>query len=327
MHNTPTVAWNTKLRLAISDVDETISEVYTPAEPAMINELSSFLEDGGKLFMVSGGWLKHIRSNIIDSIEPSLRKGILVAHCSGSEVWGFTDTGELRDEPFYSVYEETFTSEMKQAWRTAVAQLIQEFGFRTHDVRPKLEFRKTLGDDPHDIMFEDRGSQITLQLTNAYDLSDEQLAKLANDVPYINDQRDLRMPVMERAEELFQAAGLPITPRLGGSTAIDMAVRGVSKTTAIKYVLERPDVLATIGLTTGDIQDPASLEIWGDKFSVLRGGTDRHMSEALPPAVRSIDFREENPAEFLEGYNIVVWDGRQHLHHGLLEYLQTRHKN
>jgi hypothetical protein len=48
------------------------------------------------------------------------------------------------------------------------------------------------------------------------------------------------------------------------------------------------------------------------------------MSEALPKEVRSIDFREENPDEFLPGYNTVVWQGEKHLHHGLLEYLQTR---
>jgi hypothetical protein len=106
-----------------------------------------------------------------------------------------------------------------------------------------------------------------------------------------------------------------------------MAVRGISKTTAIKSVLENADVLSTIGLVLNDVADPIkSIEIWGDKFSELRGGTDRHMSEALPQDVRSIDFRQEDPTEFPEGYNIVVWDGQQHLHHGLLEYLQLRPK-
>ena len=28
---------------------------------------------------------------------------------------------------------------------------------------------------------------------------------------------------------------------------------------------------------------------------------------------------------FPEGYNIVLWTGQRHLHHGLLEYLQSRH--
>ena len=49
------------------------------------------------------------------------------------------------------------------------------------------------------------------------------------------------------------------------------------------------------------------------------------MSEALAPEVRSIDFRQEDPAEFPEGYNIVLWDGLERLHFGLLEYLQSRH--
>lgn len=322
----PNVTWNPKLRLAISDVDETIADVYSPAEQGMVDELSSYLADGGKLFMISGGWLKHMRTNTIDRIAPRLRQNILVAHCSGSEIWGFTSKGEQRDKPFYSKYEETFTPAMKQTWREVVAELIREFKFRPHSARPKPEFRETFGDDPHDIMYDDRGPQITFQLINAFDLSDKQLAKLDREVPFTHGQRDLRIPVMERAEELFAMAGLPITPRLAGSSAIDMAVRGVSKTTAIHYVLEHADVLATIGLQRSDLEPPEkTIEIWGDKFSALRGGTDRHMSEALPPAVRSIDFREEDPNEFLQGYNIVIWQGKHHLHHGLLEYLQSRH--
>ena len=322
------IAWNPNLKLAISDVDETIADVYTPAEPEMIAELSQFLSEGRKLFMVSGGWLKNMQANIIDGIEPELRKNILVAHCSGSEVWGFTQEGDLRERPFYSKYEELFTPEMKQAWRTAVSQLIKEFGFRTHATRPKQIFRETVSTDPLDTMFEDRGSQITMQLTNAFDLSDEQYAAIEREVPFTHGQRDLRIPVMERAQELFDAANLPITPRLGGTTAIDMAVKDVSKTTSIKSVLGSKEVLATIGLEPSDVANPAeTVEIWGDKFSAIRGGTDRHMSEALPPDVRSIDFRQEDPTEFPKGYNITVWDGQQHLHHGLLEYLKVRSKS
>jgi hypothetical protein len=69
---------------------------------------------------------------------------------------------------------------------------------------------------------------------------------------------------------------------------------------------------------------PEQIEIWGDKFSSVCGGTDRHMSEAVDPRVRSIDFRDEDPSEFLPGYNTVLWQGKHRLHHGLLEYLQSR---
>jgi hypothetical protein len=319
------ITWNNELRLAISDVDETIADVYTPADPAIIEELSSYLNDGGKIFMVSGGGLARIQKDIINFIAPKLRHDILISHCSGAEVWGFTPTGDLQDRPFYSVYENNFTDHLKKLWRDVVAELLNEFNLCPHPVRPKLKFIETIGRNPHDIMFDDRGPQITLELINAYDLSDEQIQQIGREVPYTHGQRDLRIPLMERAEQLFTQASIPITPRLGGTFALDFAVEGVSKTTSIKHVLNDPEILATIGLKPSDLANPQSMEVWGDKFSVLRGGTDRHMSEALSPKVRSINFREEDPAEFLEGYNTVVWDGQQHLHNGLLEYLASRH--
>ena len=325
MAETPTVTWNKELKLAVSDVDETIAEVYSPVEPAMAEELNSFIEDGGKLFMASGCGLQRILDGITKFIKPPLRRSILISHCSGTEVWGFNETGELRDKPFYSIYEDRFTPEMKKVWREKVAQLLEEFDLRPHDVRPKVEFIETIGRDPFDIMFDDRGPQITLEMINAYDLSDEQLEKVGREVPITHGQRDLRIPILERAEQLFAEANIPITPRLAGTFALDFAVEGVSKTTSVKYVLGNPEVLASIGLSPEDVKDPAHLEVWGDKFSVIRGGTDRHMSEALPPEVRSLDFREEDPAEFLEGYNTVIWDGSQHLHYGLREYLHSRH--
>jgi hypothetical protein len=326
MNKSPSLAWNNEIRLALSDVDETIAEVYTPAEPEMITELSSFLTDGGKLFMVTGGSLKRVREGITDLIDPALRHDILISHCSGAEVWGFTQSGDLRDEPFYSIYSETFTEDMKKRWREAVSQLVAEFGLRTYPAQPKAEFWKKVGRDPRDIMLDDRGPQITMEVVNGHDLTDEQVASFGQEIPRTHDgRRDLRIPLMQRAGELFVKMNVPISPRLGGVFALDFAIEGSSKTTSIKYVLENPDALVTIGLKAENLTSPSHFEVWGDKYSVLHGGTDRHMSEALPATVRSIDFREENPNEFPEGYNIVLWDGQGHLHHGLLEYLQSRH--
>jgi len=327
MNQTNPIIWNSRLRIAFSDVDETIAEVYTPADPGMITELSSYLHDGGKLFMVTGGSLKRVKRDIVDHIEPSLRHDILVSHCSGAEVWGFDSTGELREKPFYSVYEETFTPEMKIAWRKVVDQLVKEFKLRTHPAQPKIVFWEKVGHDPLDIMLDDRGPQITMEVVNGIDLTDEQLAQLPYEVPLTHGKRDLRTAIQNRAAELLDKAELPISPHFGGNFALDFVVGGVSKTTSIQAVLAMPEVLTTIGLKPEDVQNPAELEVWGDKFSMLHGGTDRYMSLALPPEVRSIDFREENPDEFLEGYNIVIWNGDHHLHHGLLEYLKSRHKD
>ena len=327
MNKRQSVTWNDKIRLAVADVDETIAEVYTPAEPAMINELSLFLSTGGKLFMVTGGSLKRVREGITNLIDPALRQTILVSHCSGSEVWGFTKEGELRSTPFYSVYDERFTEDMKKRWRKGVDQLISEFNLRPHPAQPKTDFWWQVGRDPRDIMLDDRGPQITMEVVNGHDLTPEQAKRFAQDIPLTHDsRRDLRIPLMQRAGEIFTAMNIPISPRLGGVFALDLAIEGSSKTTSIKYVLENPEALATIGLVSEDLAAPAHVEVWGDKYSILHGGTDKHMSEALPATVRSIDFRDENPAEFPEGYNIVLWTGQQRLHHGLLEYLQSRHK-
>ncbi len=320
------IIWNEKIKLAVSDVDETIAEVYTPAEDEMIGELSSYLSEGRKLFMVTGGSLSRVKAGITDLISPELRRDILISHCSGAEVWGFTDSGEVRAQPFYSVYEETFTPEMKQSWRDCVAKLVKEFELRTYPARPKVKFWNEIGREPLDVMLDDRGPQITLEVVNGTDLTDDQLAALPYEVPLTHSKHDLRTPLQERAIELFNEAGVPITPRFGGNFALDFAIKGVSKTSSIRSVLDRPEVLGTIGLSIEDLQQPSDFEIWGDKFSVLHGGTDRHMCEALPPEVRAIDFREEDPSEFLEGYNIVVWQGKRHLHDGLLEYLQSRNR-
>lgn len=325
MNTQATVTWNDSIRLALADVDETIAEVYTPAEPKMIEELSGFLREGRKLFMVTGGSLKRVRAGITDLIPGELRHDILVSHCSGAEVWGFTSTGELRPEPFYSMYEETFTEQMKQSWRTVIDQLVTEFKLRPHPAQPKIEFWDTIGRDPLDIMLDDRGPQITMEVVNGIELTGDQLESLPYSVPLTRGKYDLRIAIMNRASALLKANNVPITPRLGGNFALDFAVEGVSKTTSIQKVLADGSVLSTIGLTEADVQNPQELEVWGDKFSVVNGGTDRHMSEAVSPKVRSIDFRQEDPSELPKNYNIVLWDGAHHLHHGLLEYLQSRH--
>lgn len=318
------VTWDDSIRLVLSDVDETIAEVYTPAEPEMIEELSRFLREGRKLFMVTGGSLKRVREGITDRLPAELRRDVLISHCSGAEVWGFQENGDIKSEPFYSMYEEIFNDAMKVAWRQSVQQLMAEFGLRPHAVRPKVEFWNTVGRDPLDIMFDDRGPQITLEVVNGIDLTSDQLKQLSYDVPLTRGRYDLRVAVMNRAVELFAENAIPISPRLGGTFAIDLAVEGVSKTTSIKRVLKDEVVLSTIGLGKADVSNPHELEVWGDKFSVVNGGTDRHMSEAVAPEVRSIDFRQEDPIELPKGMNIVIWDGQQHLHHGLLEYLQSR---
>ena len=321
------IHWNPQLKLILADVDETLADVYTPATPKMAAELASLLEDRITLFLVSGGGLHSIRERITNLIQPAaLRHHILIAHCNGAEVWGFDEQGVPLDKPYYSLYEERLSPTQKTGLREVVAQLVKEFGFHTHPTMPKKEFLRLTAGDPLQVMMVDRGPQITFELVNAYDMSPEQAALVGKSVPLTHGAYDLRIPFIERAEELLRERGIPITPRLGGNCAVDLAVEGVSKTTAVRHVLEDPNLLSTLGLDPAHLlAHPETMEVWGDKFSAVRGGADRHISEGLPKAVRSLDFRNEDPQEFLPGYNTVVWDGEGQLHEGALEYMRSRH--
>jgi hydroxymethylpyrimidine pyrophosphatase-like HAD family hydrolase len=319
------IYFNNQIKIVVSDVDETVADVYKPAEPEMINELTNLLNEGVVLFFVTGGSLKRIQNRIVEKIDPKLKAKIVISHCSGAEVWGFTSDGKTEIKPYYSIYEETFTAEQKTKWREIVQELLTEFHLTPHDAIPVNDFREQTKSNPTDIMLEDRGPQITLEFVNAYDLSPEQRKKFEFEIPETHGSYDLRIPVLEKAEQLFTENNLPISPRLGGVFALDFAVKGVSKTTSVRYVFDNPEILQKLGLPEDIERHPEMIEIWGDKFSVIRGGTDRHMCEALPKEVRAIDFRPEDPKEFLEGYNIVLWNGVDHLHEGLLEYLKKRH--
>lgn len=318
------VTWNDGVRLIFSDVDETVADLYTAATPDMCRELERLLEEGRVLFFITGQSVQSMQWRITDHIRPELRARVLMGHCSGAEVWGFDSSGRLLSEPFYSLYKDALTVEQQQVWRNIVQQVIREFKLQVFPATPLATFKAAAGDNPLAIMLEDRGPQITFEVVNGYDLSPEQERELEVAVPSTHGNLDLRVPLLERLDVLLQEAGLPISPRLAGVFAIDLAIKGVSKTTAIHKILENGPLLQSLGVD-GKGSPQEYMEVWGDKFSVIRGGTDRHISEALPKEVRSISFREENPEEFLPGYNTVVWSGEQHLHEGLLEFLKARH--
>lgn len=314
--------FNSKVKLLVADVDETIADLFVPTTPEMISELNRLLQEGKSLFLVSGSGLRSIKTRVSDLISPELRKHVLISHCSGAEIVGFDKEGNLLEKPHYSIYDQTLNKEQKDTWRKIVQQIIDEFHLEPHPVAPVKEFKELYGDNPLAVLYDDRGPQITFEFINAYQLTDQQIEQLRNHIPNF-DMADLRIPIMERVGKLLEEANIPITPRLGGMFALDLAIKGSSKTTSVRFVLENEELRSSLGLNTSDINNPEIFEVWGDKFSVLTG-TDRHMSEALPKQTRSVDFRIENPEEFSKGYNVVVWNGKKHLHEGLLEYLQNR---
>lgn len=323
MPYTGSVRWNENVRLILSDVDETIADLYLPASQAMAQALSHVLADGTSIFFITGQSRASVQWRVVDQIPTRLRQRVLVGSCGGAEVWGYATDGSPLPDPSYSVYDAMMDAGQKYRWREVIDQLVSEFRLKVHAAQPLAAFQELAGNDPFAIMLEDRGPQITFEVVNAYALTEAQADAMGVGIKPVHGTFDLRHAIADRATELLTAAGLPVTPKFGGVFALDFALAGVSKTTSVRHALENEDLLRSIGITDGTITDPAHLEIWGDKFSKLAGG-DRHMSEAVDPRVRSIDFRQEDPSEFPEDYNIVLWDGQHHLHDGTLEYLLTR---
>ena len=320
--------FNPSIKLVLADVDETIADVYTRATPEMIHELNRFIEEDRVLFLVSGGGLQSIRERVVDLLKPELRHKVLVAHCTGAEVWGFDRGGEMHSEPFYSLYEGHFTDAQKRKWREITNSLIERYHLKTYPTQPRQDFIRSSNGDTLSIMLADRGPQITFEFTNSTDLTLEQKEIIDKtfhtQIPLHHDSYDLRYPIMADATAIYTKEHFPVKAQLGGVFALDHIIVGVDKTRAVQHVLNDPEVLKTIGLTKDDLDHVNEVEIWGDKYSQKKGGPDFHMCLAVSPNVRAIDFRDENLDDLPKGYNIQMWDGEKRLHEGLLEYLQSR---
>ena len=165
------IRWNNQVKLIISDVDETIADLYLEAKPEMIVELEKILSEEKVLFLISGQSIGNIQWRIINHIRKDLRKRIIVGHCSGAEVWGFDKSGNLQNIPYYSLYESTLSELQRSKWREVIQELIDEFELVVYSPMPVNEFIKKSGKDPLSIILEDRGPQITFEVINGYNLS------------------------------------------------------------------------------------------------------------------------------------------------------------
>jgi hypothetical protein len=293
------------VRLVVTDVDETFAPLHAPATAEMLAHLSSFLREGGKILFVTGNRLERVVSGVTDLIDPELRKGVLIASLFGVELWGFTLAGDLHREPFVSYHEELLGGGVGVRLPEVADRLVEEFALRVHPPQPVARFQAEVGLDPHDVVLDDRGIQITFEFLNE------------------RPAGTLVPAVHERAEALLAADDLPVVTT-SGDFEVEMTVHGVSKATAIRDLLSRPEILANVGLTKADLELPERVEIWGDSFNPATGGFDLAMSEALPHAVRSICFRDEEPAVLPSDRNVVLWNGERRLSDGALEYFSAR---
>ena len=314
------IFWNHKLRIALSDVDETVADLYRPAESDMLAALTRLLNQEICLVLITGQSVGNVEQRVIMGLPAQLRHRIAVGACSGAELWGYSPTGDRHTTAFYTA-ESALTIEQKAAWRVVTRQLIAEFRLIPFPPMPISDFKRQHGDEPWNVILDDRGPQITIEFPNAYQLTDTARERIYRRLGASFEGRDLRNPVLQCAQRLLKAHSIPATPSIAGMFALDLAIAGVDKARAVEEAFT-PTVLGSLGLGP-DTPAASEIEVWGDRFSHL-SGTDWLMCKPIDSRVRAISFRDEDPGEFPNGYNIQLWDGAYRLHTGLLEYLESR---
>src|ERR1700674_3703954 len=119
------VFWNHELRLALSDVDETVADLYCPAESGMLDALTRLLDQGISLVLITGQSVENVEQRVIIGLPMRLRQRIAVGACSGAELWGYSTKGERNASAFYAAAS-ALTADHGRAWRTQSKQLITD---------------------------------------------------------------------------------------------------------------------------------------------------------------------------------------------------------
>lgn len=319
MHLSPNV------KLVISDVDETIADVYVDTDPALISLIENLIKRGVRIVFSSGSGLTRIENGVISKLKKDYRKYVLVAHCSSSEIWGYDDEGVRLSHPFYSSISGIITDAQAQKWRDVMGEMIKSFYLVKYPAMPIGVFKEKSNHDPLSIIYDDRTVQITLEVVNGYDLDSDTAYKLG--VAMNDGKYDLRNEIIAWTTKRFAEENLPIQIHKGGVFAINFLITQSDKGGCIDIIKNDERILAHLGIKSDIFDDYRNIEVWGDKFSMKSGKNDWCISTALDPRTLSISFRKEDEAKFFPpGVNIRKWDGTKLLHEGVLEYLQNSQK-
>lgn len=229
-----------KKKIIAFDLDDTLC-IAKSAMPAKISELFGMLLENYEVCVISGGNFMQFTLQVLDRLDvpaEKLNKLHLMPTC-GTQYYRYdTDTGEWNQQ-----YANNLTEEQK-----------------TRATNALIESAKKLGlweESPHGEIIEDRGSQVTLSALGQQAPAD---AKYAWD------------PTGEKKIAIRDAVA-PLVPdleaRAGGTTSVDITLKGVDKAYGIKHLIDEVGVNADEILFIGD-----KLEEGGNDYPVKAMGID-----------------------------------------------------
>jgi len=314
--------WNDKVKLIISDVDDTIAPVYKNASNEMIREIEKLLSEEKVIFFLSGQSYTNVYGRVVEHIDQKLRQRVLLGVCNGAEVFGYDNDGNKITDPVFSVEKLGNMNFDTVRLERVIDTILKEFSLVPYPVMEIEKFKEITNSNPLYIMMENRRLQITFDFINGLNFCDYDLP--VNIPGILKNVQDIRVPVIKRAKQLLEQEGLDVEPYMAGTFAIDFNIKGVNKSLPIENLISSGKAFCLDSCSKITFSDPDEIEIWGDSFSTLKNGADVFMSNAVPMECRTISFRDFAHDEIPGNCNIVIWNGNYRLYDGLLEYLNSR---
>jgi hypothetical protein len=293
------------VRLVIADVDDTVAPAFGSVHRDVAQQLTELISDGVGLFLISGQSITNISRRVVCHLPPGLRHRTLVAHCNGTEVFGFDDDGGLHQPCLWSAVTSAQEKDMRVTLEV-VKTVLDELG-----LSPVPDLSSADRQRPIATVLDDRGVQISVDLVDP--------ASGATDDA-------LRNEVAVKVNSFLEQRGIySLGARLAGVSGVDCLAFHVHKGLPVEALMRDAELDSDcvtlgsyVGFTGGEV-----CEVWGDQFSVSQNGADTHLALSVPVGTRVISFRDFPPIDLPAIPGMRVWPGPRYLDAGLADYLQT----
>ncbi|KFI68736.1 HAD-IIB family hydrolase [Bifidobacterium magnum] len=224
------------MKLVAFDLDGTLARSKKPMKPAMAQQLSE-LSSHIPLAIVSGGKMDLVQSQVIDVLTPEADRDTMhIMPTSGTRYYRWNHGG------WEEQYEYSLSPEDRD---TVVASL------ELHAREQGIWYEQTWGD-----RIEDRGSQITF-------------SALGQQAPVdVKEQWDPDNRKKNALAEVVQADVPHLQVRSGGSTSVDISLRGFDKAYAVRELAKLLGIEVRDIVFIGDRMDPD-----GNDYPAAKAGT------------------------------------------------------
>ncbi len=188
--------------IIIFDMDGTLAESKGPIASSMAHALTSLLKHT-KVAVISGGLWEQFENQLINFLPNAFLENLSVLPTSGTQFYSY------KNQNWKQVYKEIIPEEVRSYIKETLAKAVKDAGFEE-----KIIFGDLIEDRESQITFSGLGNKAPLEEKILWDKSTEKRKKIISLLP-----KDIT--------ETY-------TVTIGGTTSIDITMRGIDKAYGIK---------------------------------------------------------------------------------------------